>query len=100
MALTKNNLINSVHNHLNIPKTRSAEPVEPILEIIKNTLKNGEDILISGFGKFRVREKNETRGRNPATRENLVLGARRVVRFRCSGILREMANKGQVYALD
>ena len=79
MSLTKNHLIDSVHSHLNLPKTRSAHLVDSHLETIKKTLENGEDVLISGFGKFCVRDKKERKGRNPATGGDLMLGARRVV---------------------
>ena len=65
-----------------------------MLETIKKTLENGEDVLISGFGKFLVKEKNERRGRNPATGNNLILDARRLVTFKCSGNLREKINGG------
>ena len=65
-----------------------------MLETIKKTLENGEDVLISGFGKFLVKEKNERRGRNPATGNNLILDARRLVTFKCSGKLREKINGG------
>ena len=92
MSLTKDHIIASVHNHLNIPKTRSAEMVESVLEAIKNNLEKGEYVLISGFGKFYVKEKSERRGRNPATGEDLMLGARRVVTFRCSPVLKDKLN--------
>jgi integration host factor subunit alpha len=62
MSLTKEHIINSVHNHLDLPKNRSAEVVESMLEIMKKTLENGEDVLISGFGKFCVRDKGKRRG--------------------------------------
>jgi integration host factor subunit alpha len=62
------------------------------LEILKKTLENGEDILISGFGKFWVREKRERRGRNPATGEDLMLAPRKVIVFICSGVLRDKIN--------
>ena len=94
MTLRKEHIITSVHNHLNFPKTRSAQVVESLLEIIKNTLESGEDVLITGFGKFCVRDKKKRRGRNPATGEDLILGAMRVVRFRCSGRLKEKVNGG------
>ena len=74
MALTKDGIINLVHNHLDIPKTKSAEIVESVLDAIKNNLGNGEDVLISGFEKFCVKEKGERRGRNPTTGEDLMLG--------------------------
>jgi integration host factor subunit alpha len=66
--------------------------VESLIEIIKSTLESGEDVLVSGFGKFCVKEKNERKGRNPATDEDLMLPARRVVTFKCSGKLRERLN--------
>ncbi|MFC1532740.1 integration host factor subunit alpha [Thermodesulfobacteriota bacterium] len=92
MTLTKDHLVNSVHNHLDIPKRKSAALVETILEAIKNRLENNEHVLISGFGKFCVKDKNERRGRNPATGEDLTLGARRVIVFKSSGVLREKVN--------
>ena len=95
MTLTKDDIIDSVYNHLNIPKTRSAELVESILEIIEKRLENGEDVLISGFGKFCVKEKSERRGRNPQTGEDLILEATRVVTFRCSGRLKDKVNGGK-----
>jgi integration host factor subunit alpha len=94
MALTKDQIVNTVYNRLGIPKNKSVEVVENLLEIIKKALTNGEDVLISGFGKFCVKEKRERRGRNPQTAEEMMLRARRVVTFRCSGILREKINKG------
>ena len=87
MALTKAHIINSIQNQLNIPKNRSSEIVESLLEIIKSTLESGEDVLISGFGKFCVKEKRERKGRNPVTGEDMMLDARRVVTFHCSGKL-------------
>ncbi len=92
MTFTKDHLINSVHNHLGLPKTKSSEMVESLLEIIKKNLENGEDVLISGFGKFSVRDKKKRRGRNPQTGGDLMLGARRVVVFKCSERLREKVN--------
>ena len=92
MTLTKEHLINTVHNHLDIPKKKSAALVETVLESIKYSLEKNEDVLISGFGKFCVKNKNERRGRNPATGEGLTLNARKVVVFKCSGVLRERVN--------
>ncbi len=92
MTFTKDHLINSIHNHLDLPKNRSIELVESILEIIKKTLENREDMLISGFGKFCVKEKKERKGRNPQTGEGLMLGARRVVTFKCSSVLKDKLN--------
>jgi integration host factor subunit alpha len=59
---------------------------------MKETLARGEDLLISGFGKFVVKDKRARRGRNPQTRESLQLRARKVVVFKTSGILRKNIN--------
>jgi len=92
MALTKADIIDSVHQQLGIPKKKSDEVVEQLIEIIKSTLASGDDVLVSGFGKFCVNEKNERRGRNPATGDSMMLRPRRVVTFKCSGKLRRRVN--------
>ena len=91
MALTKNEIVESMHD-LGFTKKKSVEVVETLLEIMKNTLEKGEDVLISGFGKFCVKQKNERRGRNPATGADLTLKERKVVTFKCSGKLRDKIN--------
>ena len=92
MTLTKAKIVDAVHNELGFPKNRSAELIEILLEQIKATLGKGEDVLISGFGKFCVKSKKERRGRNPATGDDMMLSERRVVTFRCSHLLREKIN--------
>ena len=92
MTLKKADLIDSTYNQIGLSKPKSAEVVDSLLEIIKQTLENGEDILISGFGKFCVKEKRKRRGRNPATEEDLMLVPRKVIVFRCSGVLRDKVN--------
>ena len=92
MALTKNHLKDSIANHLNITKENASALIESFLEIIKKTLETGEDVMISGFGKFFVRNKNERRGRNPHTGEELTLEPRRVVTFKCAGRLKDRMN--------
>ncbi len=94
MALTKNKIIESV-NELGFTKKKSVDIVETLLEIIKKSLQNGEDVLVSGFGKFCVKKKSTRRGRNPATGEDLLLNERNVVTFKCSGKLRESINNKQ-----
>jgi len=89
MTLTKANIVDAIHNELGFPKNRSAELIEILLEQIKSTLEKGEDVLISGFGKFCVKKKKERRGRNPATGDDMMLSQRQVVTFRCSHLLRE-----------
>lgn len=91
MALTKNDIVTKVHQ-LGFTKNKSVEIVEILLELIKSTLEKGDDVLISGFGKFCVKRKNQRRGRNPATGADLMLRERQVVTFKCSGKLRERLN--------
>jgi integration host factor subunit alpha len=92
MALTKDKIINEVYTQLGLRKSDARQVVEQLLGIMKGTLQNGEDLLISGFGKFVVKEKKARRGRNPQTRRDLQLRARRVVVFKTSGILRKKIN--------
>lgn len=92
MTITKASLINSICNNSNLPKQESASAVESVFETIKRTLESGEDVLISGFGKFHVKDKKERRGRNPHTGEDLILDARRVVTFKHSSIVRDKIN--------
>ena len=89
MALTKANLIDSVYDKSDFQKQKSTSAVEALLEIIKHTLESGEDVLITAFGKFCVKDKGKRRGRNPQTGNSLILDARRIVTFRCSRTLRE-----------
>jgi len=95
VALTKEKIINEVYEQTQLPKARSREVVETLLEIMKGTLAEGEDVLISGFGKFMVKDKRSRRGRNPQTRADLQLRARRVVVFKTSGVLRTRINDGE-----
>ncbi len=91
MTLTKEHIMDSIYNQCGHSKRRSADLVESLLEIIKSTLASGEDVMISGFGKFCVRDKKERRGvRNPKTGEDMMLRARRVVVFKCSRVLRDI----------
>ncbi len=92
MALTKADIIESVHNRLGFPKRQSAELMEILIETIKGSLESGEDVLVSGFGKFCVKVKKERRGRNPATGDDLMLSSRKVVLFRCSHKVRDRIN--------
>jgi integration host factor subunit alpha len=93
MTLTKAQIAETVQNELMLSKNRSVDLVETLLEIIKQSLASGEDLLVSGFGKFCVHDKLARRGRNPATGEGMVLPPRRVVTFKCSGRLRERLNR-------
>ncbi len=92
MTLIKAQLVDSIRKQVGLPKTKSAQVVDSLLEIIKKTLENGEDVLISGFGKFYVKDKGKRRGRNPQTGNDLMLDERRVVTFKCSGRLKDKVN--------
>ena len=93
MTLTKADIVESIQNQLEFTKSKSAETLEMLLEIMKQELESGGDILISGFGKFCVKEKRERKGRNPATGDDMMLEPRRVVTFKCSGKLRNKINQ-------
>ena len=92
MTLAKANIVEEVSEQIGYPKNQSFEMIETLLEIIKRTLESGEDVLVSGFGKFCVKTKRERRGRNPATGEDMMLEPRRVVTFNCSRKLRDRVN--------
>jgi len=92
MALTKANIAESIKTELGFTKNQSIDLVESLIETMKSTLESGEDVLVSGFGKFCVQQKRQRRGRNPATGEDLMLEARKVVTFKCSGKLRKRVN--------
>ena len=92
MTLTKAQIIDAIPEELGISRKKSVEIVETLLEIVKRQMENGEDVLISGFGKFCIKEKKARRGRNPATGSDMMLDKRRVVVFRCSKLLRDKIN--------
>lgn len=93
MTITKADLVQQVFkNHDNLTKLQATDVVEAFLRLSKNTLIKGSDLLLSGFGKFKVKDKNPRRGRNPQTGDELMLSARRVVTFQPSGILRRKVN--------
>jgi integration host factor subunit alpha len=92
MALTKTIISEKIQNELNLSRTVTYDIMEEFLGIIKETIESGEDIMISGFGKFCVNKKQARKGRNPSTDEEMTLPARKVVTFKCSGKLRTQIN--------
>ena len=92
MSLTKADIIEAVREEMGASKKMAVQVVEALIETIKKSLESGEEVLISGFGKFCVQDKRERLGRNPATEEAMTLPARKVVTFKCSGKLRERIN--------
>jgi integration host factor subunit alpha len=91
-TLTKAQIIEDIAEANGFTRIKAVETTEIMLELIKSTLASGEDVLVSGFGKFCVKKKSERRGRNPATGKDMMLPPRRVVTFQCSGKLREKIN--------
>lgn len=92
MTLTKAQIVENIMAETGFTKHKAIDTVEKLLEIIKSSLASGDDVLVSGFGKFNVKSKNKRRGRNPATGEEMMLDPRKVVTFSCSGKLREKIN--------
>lgn len=91
VTLTKTDILEKISED-GLSKKEASDVLEALLDIMKKTLEAGEDLMISGFGKFSVKEKSKRRGRNPATGEELYLDARRVVTFQSSGVLRDRLN--------
>ena len=94
MALTKTQVVGSVQERIGFSRKKSTELVEQLIEIIKDTIERGDDVLISGFGKFCVKEKGIRKGRNPATGADMMLEKRKVVTFKCSSVPRDKVNNG------
>ena len=93
MTLTKVDIVESIAEQNGLPKTISSEIVEILLKLIKKSLESGEDVLISGFGKFCVKMKKQRRGRNPATGEDMMLAPRKIITFKSSGKLKDTVNE-------
>lgn len=94
MTLTKADLVQQVYKHHDLlTKKEASEAVEAIIRISKDSLISGSDLLLSGFGRFNVKDKRPRKGRNPQTGQELTLEARRVITFRPSGMLRNKINK-------
>ena len=92
--MTKAEIVEQIYEQVGFSKKESAELVEKVFDIIKETLAEGEKVKISGFGNFVVREKNARKGRNPQTGQVILLGARRVLTFKPSLVLKNILNDG------
>ena len=92
MAMTKIEVVNMLYEHMGIPKIECISIVESFFDIIKSELEKGNDVLISGFGKWTVNSKKARRGRNPQTGKDLTIRARKVVTFKASPVLRDILN--------
>jgi epoxyqueuosine reductase len=92
-TLTKAHIVENLLAENLFTKTKSAQIIETLFELLKQSLENGDDVLISGFGKFCVREKSQRRGRNPQSGKPMTLSPRKVVTFKWSGVLRDKINR-------
>ena len=93
MTLTKADLVHQLYiTRPNLTKSKAVDSVETFLSLSKSLLIAGESLLLSGFGKFSIKDKRPRRGRNPQTGSELILDARRVVTFKPAGILRSRIN--------
>ncbi|MFA7521770.1 MAG: integration host factor subunit alpha [Halothiobacillaceae bacterium] len=90
MALTKADLVETLHNEIGLNKREAKEFVDLFFEEMRQVLESGEDIKLSGFGNFQLRDKNERPGRNPRTGEMIPVSARRVVTFRAGQKLKSL----------
>ncbi len=93
MALTKDGLVEMIRDKVNVPLSEAKDLLETVLEEIKLKLENGEEVKISGFGKWSIKEKNSRPGRNPHTGDKIEISARRVVTFSPSDKLRDLVNE-------
>jgi len=92
LACTKQTIIEKISEKNDLSSSEAKDTIEALLEIMKSTLASGEDIMISGFGKFQINEKAPRKGRNPATGKEMMLDGRRTITFRCAGGLRDRIN--------
>jgi integration host factor subunit alpha len=92
MTLTKAIIAEAISKKMSYTNWESLEMVDSLLEIMKQTLESGEDVLISGFGKFSVKEKMERQGRNPQNGQPMMIAPRKVLTFKCSGKLKDRIN--------
>ncbi len=92
MTLTKTDIVDEIQNKIGFSRKKSSDVIEQLIEIIKDSIEVSDDVLVSGFGKFCVKDKKQRKGRNPATGEDMMLEKRRVVTFKCSSVLRDKIN--------
>ncbi len=96
MSTNKADIIEAVYSSISgFTKSETADVVDAVFEVVKAKLEEGETIKVSGFGKWVVKEKNERIGRNPKTGEQITIGARRVVTFKPSQVLKNGLNASE-----
>ena len=92
-AMTRAGIVEQVYEKLSLSKRECAEIVVRFFEVVKETLAKDEDVMISGLGKFRVKQKRARRGRNPQTGVKIEIKGRRVLLFKLSGVLKDGINE-------
>jgi integration host factor subunit alpha len=90
--MTKADLVETIYEKIGFSRKESAEIVDLVFDLMKETLEGGEKIKISGFGNFVVRQKRSRKGRNPQTGKEIQISARRVLTFKPSQVLRKALN--------
>ena len=90
--MTKADIVETIYEKIGFSRKESAEIVDLVFDLMKETLESGEKIKISGFGNFIIREKRSRKGRNPQTGEEIQISARRVLTFKPSQVLRKALN--------
>ena len=91
--MTKSDIVEKVLAKRNLPKREVIDIVDTLLNIIKDTLESGEQVKISGFGKFEIHQKHDRRGRNPQTGESITITARKILTFKPSMLLKQAINR-------
>lgn len=98
MTLTKVDIVEKTAESCGFSKLEAADLVEAVFEVIKGALEHGENVKISGFGNFVLRDKRSRVGRNPQTGNAMEISARRVMSFKVSQVLKEAINSGTLSA--
>jgi integration host factor subunit alpha len=91
--MTKADLVENIYEKTGFSKKESTELVETVFDIIKGTLETGENIKVSGFGNFEVKQKRDRKGRNPQTGEAITISARKILTFKPSSLLKQSINR-------
>jgi integration host factor subunit alpha len=91
--MTKSDIAESIRTKVGIQRKDAEDFLESVLQIMKDTLSSGEEVKISGFGKFAVRQKNDRRGRNPQTGDIITITSRKVLTFKPSVLLKDVLKK-------
>ena len=94
MTLTKAYIVDALLRKDFFTRAQSAQIIDTLFELMKQSLQDGEDVIIHGFGRFSVKEKQARRGRNPQTGDPMTLPARKIATFKCSTVLRNAMNRG------